>query len=150
MQDEINATIAENLKELGIDEPIEVLLKNLSEISKVQKARTEINEYGKLRVDNHVNTARPCMKILIANLQHDAYWTHRQRLAVCCELINIGAGDDAILNIFSSMADFDASITLYQVSHARKSKYKPFKCDNLKRLFSNECKKSTCKSRLTA
>jgi len=57
--------------------------------------------------------------------------THRQRLAVVCELLAAGKSDDEIVSIFSKQTDFNESKTRYFVEHARRRGYRPFRLRTL-------------------
>lgn len=60
---------------------------------------------------------------------------HRERLAVACELINIGWSDEDIISIFSKQDDYDYYKTSYFINHARRSGYKPFSQNHIDELM---------------
>jgi len=65
--------------------------------------------------------------------------SHSARFALASFLLNIGKTVDEIIEIFRAAPDFREDIARYQVEHiaglrGSKTKYTPFKCDNMRSL----------------
>lgn len=95
-----------------------------------------------------VDAYPPCMKALIELQSQGKNLPHSARFALASFLINIGKSVDEVLEIFKGSPDFREDIARYQVEHiaglrGSRTKYSPFKCDNMKALglCSWECEK---------
>lgn len=76
----------------------------------------------------------PCIKEILSKAQEGQNLIHNERLFIVWFLIAINYPVDIIVNIFSTMPDFNREKTTYQVNYAKKKKYTPYQCSTLKSL----------------
>ncbi len=74
----------------------------------------------------------PCIKEILSKIQEGQNLIHYERLFIVWVLIAVNYQVDTIINLFSSMPDFNREKTAYQVNYAKKKKYTPYKCSTLK------------------
>ncbi|MEM2225880.1 MAG: DNA primase large subunit PriL [Candidatus Bathyarchaeia archaeon] len=79
----------------------------------------------------------PCIKSLYEGAVHGRNISHMGRFALTAFLAEVGLGEEDIIRIFQSSADFDGRKTKYQVEHifglrGSRTKYKPPKCDTMR------------------
>lgn len=81
----------------------------------------------------------PCISSLIEALKQGKNLPHSARFALAAFLSNIGYSVDEILEIFRLSPDFREDLARYQIEHiaglrGSRTKYTPYKCDNMKSL----------------
>ena len=59
----------------------------------------------------------PCMKNLLAMLQTSKHISHMGRFAMAAFLLNIGTGEQNLLDMLKSFTDFDERLARYQIEH---------------------------------
>jgi len=101
------------------------------------KARMELPSAAK--VDRPEDAFPPCMRALLEEALAGKNLSHSARFALASFLLNIGKTVDEIIEIFRAAPDFREDIARYQVEHiaglrGSKTKYTPFKCDNMRSL----------------
>ncbi len=74
----------------------------------------------------------PCIKEILSKIEEGQNLIHNERLFIVWFLIAVNYQVDTIINLFSSMPDFNREKTAYQVNYAKKKKYTPYKCSTLK------------------
>lgn len=74
----------------------------------------------------------PCIKEILSKIQEGQNLIHNERLFIVWFLIAVNYQVDTIINLFSSMPDFNREKTTYQVNYAKKKMYTPYKCSTLK------------------
>ena len=74
----------------------------------------------------------PCIKEILSKIQEGQNLIHNERLFIVWFLIAVNYQVDTIINLFSSMPDFNREKTAYQVNYAKKKMYTPYKCSTLK------------------
>jgi len=74
----------------------------------------------------------PCIKEILSKIQEGQNLIHNERLFIVWFLIAVNYQVDTIINLFSSMPDFNREKTAYQVKYAKKKMYTPYKCSTLK------------------
>lgn len=79
----------------------------------------------------------PCIKSLYEGAIHGRNLSHMGRFALTAFLAGAGMGEEDIIRIFQSSADFDGRKTKYQVEHifglrGSRIRYKPPKCDTMR------------------
>ncbi len=84
-----------------------------------------------------VNAYPPCIKELYDTITSGRNVSHIGRFALTSFLINIGMTTKNIVNLFSSLSDFNERLTRYQVEHiagerGSRTKYIPPRCDTLR------------------
>jgi hypothetical protein len=76
---------------------------------------------------------RPCIKRAL-RLPLTGSRGHLMRLAVVAEYASKGAGEDAIVRLFSHQENYDEGKTRYYVRHALSRGYSPFTCTSIEEL----------------
>ena len=84
-----------------------------------------------------VNAYPPCIKELYDTIASGRNVSHIGRFALTSFLINIGMTTKNVVNLFSSVSDFNERLTRYQVEHiagerGSRTKYIPPRCDTLR------------------
>ena len=74
----------------------------------------------------------PCIKEILSKIEESQNLIHNERLFIVWFLIAVNYHVDTIINLFSSMPDFNREKTAYQVNYAKKKMYTPYKCSTLK------------------
>lgn len=78
------------------------------------------------------NTFPPCVNEILSKAQEGQNLIHIERLFLVFFLHALNYPVDKIIDIFSTMPDFNRNKTTYQVNFAKKKGYTPHKCTNLK------------------
>ncbi|MFX1314171.1 MAG: hypothetical protein ACFFHD_16410 [Promethearchaeota archaeon] len=76
----------------------------------------------------------PCIEEILKKAQEGQNLIHNERLFVVWFLLNLNYPVDSVVNLFSTLPDFDEKMTKYQVNYAKKKAYTPYKCSSLKSL----------------
>ncbi len=81
----------------------------------------------------------PCMKRILENAKSGSNLSHHERFAIATFMIQLGASEDEVIEIFRSLPDYNEKITRYQVEHLMGTKgggkkYLPYNCDTMKTL----------------
>jgi len=84
-----------------------------------------------------VNAFPPCIKELHDTVASGRNVSHIGRFALTSFLINVGMTPQNVVNLFSSISDFNERLTRYQVEHiaggrGSRTKYIPPRCDTLR------------------
>jgi len=74
----------------------------------------------------------PCIKEILSKAQEGQNLTHTERLFILWFLNALKYPEDKIINVFSTLPDFDREKTAYQVKYAMKKGYTPYSCKSLK------------------
>lgn len=80
------------------------------------------------------NSYPPCIKEILIKAQEGQNLIHNERLFLVWFLLSLNYPEDKIVNIFSTLPDFDRKKTEYQVLYAKRKGYTPYKCSTLKSL----------------
>ncbi|TXT63803.1 MAG: DNA primase large subunit PriL [Promethearchaeota archaeon] len=80
----------------------------------------------------------PCVKNILTEAREGQNLSHNERLFLTFFLHSLEYPVEKIVNIFSTLPDFDREKTTYQVEFAKKKGYTPHSCQTLKSL--NLCK----------
>lgn len=89
----------------------------------------------------------PCVNKIWKKTQEGQNLIHNERLFIVWFLLALEYPVEKIVNLFSTMPDFDREKTTYQVNFAHKKKYVPYKCLTLKSLnlcFAEQYKDELC------
>ena len=86
------------------------------------------------KVKNISDFYPPCVKEILKKAQEGQNLIHNERLFLVWFLLALNYSVDSIINIFSTIPDFDKKRTTYQVEYAHKKGYTPYKCKSLKTL----------------
>ena len=84
-----------------------------------------------------VNLFPPCVNEILKKMQAGQNLIHNERLFIVWFLLALEYPVEKVVDLFSTMPDFDREKTTYQVNFAQKKKYIPYKCLTLKSL--NSC-----------
>jgi len=74
----------------------------------------------------------PCIKEILSKAQEGQNLIHTERLFILWVLNALKYPEDKIINVFSTLPDFDREKTTYQVKYAIKKGYTPYSCKSLK------------------
>lgn len=74
----------------------------------------------------------PCVQETLKKAQEGQNITHTERLYIVWFLNSFNYPEDKIVNIFSTLPDFNRGKTAYQVRFAKKKGYIPYSCQSLK------------------
>jgi len=74
----------------------------------------------------------PCIKEVITKAQEGQNLIHTERLFILWVLNALKYPEEKIVNVFSTLPDFDREKTAYQVKYAIKKGYTPYSCKSLK------------------
>lgn len=74
----------------------------------------------------------PCISEILKKAQEGQNLTHTERLYMLWFLNSFNYPEDVIINIFSTLPDFNREKTEYQVKYAKKKGYVPYSCPTLK------------------
>ena len=115
------------------------------EVAKVaEEARKLFQSYRKvIRIEEEysgpvVESAfPPCIRSILSDLLKGSSLSHMARFALTSFLINVGKSVDEVVSLFSLTADFNESVTRYQVEHiaglrGSRIKYTPPSCSTLR------------------
>ncbi|MBN1169756.1 hypothetical protein JXA56_01920 [Candidatus Micrarchaeota archaeon] len=73
----------------------------------------------------------PCIMKLFESVKKHQNLPHTARWYLATYLIGIGMEEDAIVEIYSGLPDFNEKITRYQISHAKKKGYRVPSCSTI-------------------
>lgn len=79
----------------------------------------------------------PCMKYCLEGLLSGRRASHMERFGLTSFLVNVGMPIDDMVQLYTSVTDFDASLTRYQIEHiaglkGNRTKYIPPTCSTLR------------------
>ncbi|MFX1314181.1 MAG: hypothetical protein ACFFHD_16460 [Promethearchaeota archaeon] len=74
----------------------------------------------------------PCIKEILSKAQEGQNLIHTERLFILWVLNALKYPEEKIINVFSTLPDFDREKTAYQVKYAIKKGYTPYSCKSLK------------------
>jgi len=74
----------------------------------------------------------PCVQEILAKVKEGQNLIHTERLGIVWFLNALKYPEEEIINLFSSLPDFDRDKTGYQVRYAIKKGYTPYSCKSLK------------------
>ncbi|MFX0002056.1 MAG: hypothetical protein ACFFAA_00010 [Promethearchaeota archaeon] len=74
----------------------------------------------------------PCIKEILSKAQEGQNLIHTERLFILWVLNALKYPEDKIIDVFSTLPDFDREKTEYQVKYAIKKGYTPYSCKSLK------------------
>ena len=76
----------------------------------------------------------PCVNEILKKIQEGQNLNHNERLFIVWFLLALEYPVEKVVDLFSTMPDFDREKTTYQVNFAKKKNYIPYKCLTLKSL----------------
>ena len=136
IQGEVETLIKERLKPVKINLP-EPLQRRLDRVSKVfEENRRRLG--GEDLPSEVLNEAfPPCIRYCMEGLLAGRRASHMERFALTSFLVTIGMPLDSLIDLYTSVSDFDPAMTKYQVEHiagvkGNRTKYTPPLCDTLR------------------
>ncbi len=78
------------------------------------------------------DTFPPCIKEIFKKVKEGQNLIHTERLFIVWFLNALKYPEDEIVNVFSTLPDFNREKTAYQVKYAMKKGYTPYSCSSLK------------------
>ena len=136
IQGEVENLIKERLKPVKIALP-EPLQRRLDRVSKVfEENRMRLG--GEDLPSEVINEAfPPCIRYCMEGLLAGKRASHMERFALTSFLVTVGMPLDSLVDLYTSVSDFDPAMTKYQVEHiagvkGTRTKYTPPLCDTLR------------------
>ncbi len=144
MQSEVARLLEEEVRkhiEVKLDIKIESLpeavmnrINRLKQLFIEKRGEIQLEELPKEVI---VTAFPPCIKELYDTIASGRNVSHIGRFALTSFLINIGMTTKDVVNLFSSVSDFNERLTRYQVEHiaggrGSRTKYIPPRCDTLR------------------
>ena len=136
IQGEVENLIKERLKPVKINLP-EPLQRRLDRVSKVfEENRQRLG--GEDLPSEVINAAfPPCIRYCMEGLLAGRRASHMERFALTSFLVTVGMPLDSLVDLYTSVTDFDPAMTQYQVEHiagvrGNRTKYTPPLCDTLR------------------
>jgi len=91
------------------------------------------------KVERPEDAYPPCIKAILEDALAGKNVPHSARFALASFLLQIGKSVDEVIDVFRAAPDFREDIARYQVEHiaglrGSRTKYIPFKCDNMRSL----------------
>ena len=130
------------LSQINIEDLREELFKNqifknlydtISEYWEVKKEEFEYSFEMGFKKDQDVSKfLPPCIQEILAKVKEGQNLIHTERLGIVWFLNALKYPEEEIINLFSSLPDFDRDKTGYQVRYAIKKGYTPYSCKTLK------------------
>jgi len=123
----IEEAIRKHVEEVPVlKNPPDIVQKAIEELER-QMPKFEERKSVALTPDDYP----PCVSYLVDEIKKHHNLPHHARWFLAVYLINIGLSDEEIVSLYSNLPDFSEKITRYQVTHARKRKYKVPVCSSL-------------------
>ena len=135
LEEEVQARVLQRTADMHVTLPPEIDSKITSLRSKIiarsQSLATE--DMPKAVVNEAIP---PCMKNLLSLLQASKHISHMGRFAMAAFLLEIGIGEEGLLEMLKAFSDFDERLARYQVEHiagkrGSKRKYTPPNCSTM-------------------
>jgi len=136
------------IQEAEDKESLKVFLKEVSDINDFKEIYEKIlSKWAERKEDfeftfkidfesekDPLNLYPPCVKEILKKMQEGQNLIHNERLFIVWFLLALEYPVEKVVDLFSTMPDFDREKTVYQVNFAKKKKYIPYKCLTLKSL----------------
>ncbi|TXT59509.1 MAG: DNA primase large subunit PriL [Promethearchaeota archaeon] len=133
-------------------EDLEILKKNLLSVQEFNELYEKILEEWELKKEDFEYSYEisfrkdrsvskdfpPCVKEILQKAKEGSNLIHNERLFLVFFLLALDYPVENIVNLFSTLPDFDREKTEYQVNFAKEKEYSPHSCSKLKSL--NLCK----------
>ena len=88
----------------------------------------------------------PCVIEILKKAEEGQNLVHHERLFIVWFLLSLDYPVEKVVDVFSTLPDFDREKTIYQVAYAKKKKYVPYQCSTLQSI--NLCMKEKYKDKL--
>ncbi len=137
IQFEVEARIRENVSrhvKIALPDPIRERLDRVAKVFEENRARLG----GESLPEEMVNEAfPPCMRYCLEGLLAGRRASHMERFGLTSFLVNVGMDLEQMVDLYTSVTDFDESLTRYQIEHiaglrGTRTKYTPPTCATLR------------------
>ncbi|MFX1456707.1 MAG: hypothetical protein ACFFDB_15145 [Promethearchaeota archaeon] len=99
--------------------------------------KEEFDDKIKINIENtkdFLELFPPCINVIRKKAEEGQNLNHNERLFIVWFLLALDFPVERVVDVFSTLPDFDRDKTLYQVNFAKRKKYVPYKCLTLKSL----------------
>jgi len=137
IQGEVETLIKEQVSKpikITLPEPLQLRLDRVSKV--FEKNRKRLG--GEDLPSEVINEAfPPCIRYCMEGLLAGRRASHMERFALTSFLVTVGMPLDSLVDLYTSVSDFDPAMTQYQVEHiagvrGNRTKYTPPLCDTLR------------------
>ncbi len=136
LEEEVQRKVLEKTLQTKVELPSQ-LEQRVGRIRQLAAAKMGFREAEELPKIVSAEAMPPCIKNLYDALFAGTHISHVGRFTLTSFLINIGATEQDLINLFKEITDFDEGKTRYQIEHiagrrGTRTKYVPPKCDTLR------------------
>ncbi len=137
IQGEVETLIKERVSKplkISLPEPLQLRLDQVSKVFEENRKRLG----GEDLPSEVINEAfPPCIRYCMEGLLAGKRASHMERFALTSFLVTVGMPLDRLVDLYTSVSDFDPAMTQYQVEHiagvrGNRTKYTPPLCDTLR------------------
>jgi DNA primase large subunit len=137
IQGEVETLIKERVSKpikISLPEPLKLRLDRVSKVFEENRQRLG----GEDLPSEVINEAfPPCIRYCMEGLLAGRRASHMERFALTSFLVTVGMPLDSLVDLYTSVSDFDPAMTQYQVEHiagvrGNRTKYTPPLCDTLR------------------
>ena len=137
IQGEVEALIRERVSKpvkINLPEPLQTCMERISKVFEENRQRLG----GEDLPSEVINEAfPPCIRYCMEGLLAGRRASHMERFALTSFLVTVGMPLDRLVDLYTSVTDFDPAMTQYQVEHiagvrGNRTKYTPPLCDTLR------------------
>ncbi len=137
IQGEVETLIKEQVSKpikITLPEPLQLRLDRVSKVFEENRKRLG----GEDLPSEVINEAfPPCIRYCMEGLLAGKRASHMERFALTSFLVTVGMPLDSLVDLYTSVSDFDPAMTQYQVEHiagvrGNRTKYTPPLCDTLR------------------
>jgi len=115
---------------IELPEKMMPIIRKIEEL--VREYKREVIREVPIRVEVSGGIYPPCVQFILERTEKGENLSHVERLFLMFFMLNIGKGEEEIVNLFRKMPDFNEERTRYYVRHARSRGYTAHNCDTLK------------------
>jgi len=137
IQGEVETLIRERVSKpvkINLPEPLQTCMERISKVFEENRQRLG----GEDLPSEVINEAfPPCIRYCMEGLLAGRRASHMERFALTSFLVTVGMPLDRLVDLYTSVTDFDPAMTQYQVEHiagvrGNRTKYTPPLCDTLR------------------
>lgn len=137
IQFELEGRIRDNVShhtKISLPDPVQERLERVSKVLQENRARLSGESLPQEVVDE---AFPPCMRHSLDGLMAGRRASHMERFGLTSFLVNVGMDLDDLVELYTSVTDFDESLTRYQIEHiaglrGARTKYTPPTCATLR------------------
>jgi len=137
IQGEVETLIKERVSKpimINLPEPLQRCMERVSKVFDKNRQRLGVEDLP----SEVINEAfPPCIRYCMEGLLAGRRASHMERFALTSFLVTVGMPLDSLVDLYTSVTDFDPAMTQYQVEHiagvkGNRTKYTPPLCDTLR------------------